>query len=198
MADFSVLSVTPADASLGQRDRLVVAGFCDDASDEAARASGPGYGGRPVPASWRRRRCVRRLSYGQARSTGATRTSGCARPRSRPKIGDGSTRRPRSSTPTPTTLSRRPMPRSSRSKPKIKGRQEGPARQHGHHPGGQGEGAAPHQGLEGDADELKLTTFQRRRAVRAEMDEKLDAIAKRSRRRLYVTPLITLRWSVTA
>ena len=32
--------------------------------------------------------------------------------------------------------------------------------------------------MEGEADDLKLTTFQRRRAVRTEMDEKLDAIAQ--------------------
>jgi ERCC4-related helicase len=52
--------------------------------------------------------------------------------------------------------------------------------------------------LETEADELKLTTFQRRKAVRAEMDDKLDAIAQALKATPTITPLVTLRWSVAA
>ena len=52
--------------------------------------------------------------------------------------------------------------------------------------------------LQNDADELKLTTFQRRKAVRTEMDDRLDAIAHALKSVPTITPLITLRWSVAA
>jgi ERCC4-related helicase len=52
--------------------------------------------------------------------------------------------------------------------------------------------------LEAQADELKLSTFQRRKAVRAEMDDRLDAIAQALKAVPIITPLITLRWSVAA
>lgn len=52
--------------------------------------------------------------------------------------------------------------------------------------------------LEAEADELKLATFQRRKAVRAEMDDRLDTIAQALKAVPTITPLITLRWSVAA
>ena len=50
--------------------------------------------------------------------------------------------------------------------------------------------------MQAEADDLKLTTFQRRRAVRTEMDEKLDAIAQALKATPTVAPLVILRWSV--
>jgi superfamily II DNA or RNA helicase len=52
--------------------------------------------------------------------------------------------------------------------------------------------------MDAEADELKLTTFQRRKAVRAEMDGKLDAIAQALKAMPVITPLVTIRWSVAA
>ena len=50
--------------------------------------------------------------------------------------------------------------------------------------------------MQGEADDLKLTTFQRRRAVRTEMDEKLDAIAQALKATPTIAPLVTIRWTV--
>jgi hypothetical protein len=50
--------------------------------------------------------------------------------------------------------------------------------------------------LQAEADELKLTMFQRRKAIRAEVDQKLDAMAEALKAQPTVTPLLTLRWEV--
>jgi hypothetical protein len=50
--------------------------------------------------------------------------------------------------------------------------------------------------LQAEADELKLTMFQRRKTIRAEVDQKLDAMAEALRTQPTVTPLLTLRWEV--
>jgi len=50
--------------------------------------------------------------------------------------------------------------------------------------------------LQAEADELKLTMFQRRKAIRAEVDQKLDAMAEALKTRPTVTPVLTLRWEV--
>jgi hypothetical protein len=51
--------------------------------------------------------------------------------------------------------------------------------------------------LQAEADELKLTMFQRRRAIRAEVDQKLDAMAEALKVQPTVTPFLTLRWEVS-
>jgi superfamily II DNA or RNA helicase len=50
--------------------------------------------------------------------------------------------------------------------------------------------------LQAEADELKFTMFQRRRAIRAEVDQKLDAMAEALKVEPTVTPFLTLRWEV--
>jgi hypothetical protein len=50
--------------------------------------------------------------------------------------------------------------------------------------------------LQAEADELKLTMFQRRKAIRDEVDQKLDAMAEALKMQPKVTPLLTLRWEV--
>ena len=50
--------------------------------------------------------------------------------------------------------------------------------------------------LQAEADELKLTMFQRRKAIRAEVDQKLDAMAEALKTSPAVSPLFTVRWEV--
>lgn len=52
--------------------------------------------------------------------------------------------------------------------------------------------------MQGEVDELKFTTFQRKKQIRAEVDQKLDAIAAALKATPTVTPLLTLRWTVAA
>jgi len=50
--------------------------------------------------------------------------------------------------------------------------------------------------LQAQADELKMTMFERRKAIRADVDRKLDAMAEALKTEPRVTPLLTLRWEV--
>ena len=52
--------------------------------------------------------------------------------------------------------------------------------------------------MQSEVDELKFTTFQRKKEIRAEVDQKLDAIAAALKATPTVSPLLTLRWSVVA
>jgi superfamily II DNA or RNA helicase len=52
--------------------------------------------------------------------------------------------------------------------------------------------------LEADVDELKMSTFKRRKDLRAEIDEKLDAIANALQATPHVTQIFTLRWTINA
>ena len=52
--------------------------------------------------------------------------------------------------------------------------------------------------MQSEVDELKFTTFQRKKEIRAEVDQKLDAIAAALKSTPTVTPLLTLRWTVNA
>ena len=50
--------------------------------------------------------------------------------------------------------------------------------------------------LQSEADELKLTMFQRRKAIRTEVDQKLDAMAEALKAKPLVTPMLSVRWEV--
>lgn len=50
--------------------------------------------------------------------------------------------------------------------------------------------------LQAEADELKLTMFHRRKAVRAEVDQKLDEMAETLRIKPSVVPMLKIRWEV--
>ena len=50
--------------------------------------------------------------------------------------------------------------------------------------------------LQGDADDIKLSKFERRRQVRKEVSDKLDAFAEQLNKTPKMTPLLTLRWTV--
>jgi hypothetical protein len=50
--------------------------------------------------------------------------------------------------------------------------------------------------LQAEADELKLTMFQRRKAIRSEVDQKFDAMAEALRTQPTIIPVLTLRWEV--
>jgi superfamily II DNA or RNA helicase len=50
--------------------------------------------------------------------------------------------------------------------------------------------------MEGEADELKMTTFKRKKDIRTEIDTKLDAIASTLQATPSITPIVTLRWTV--
>jgi len=52
--------------------------------------------------------------------------------------------------------------------------------------------------MEGEVDELKMTTFQKRKEVRGEIDARLDAIARALQTKPTITPILTLRWTVNA
>jgi uncharacterized phage protein gp47/JayE len=51
--------------------------------------------------------------------------------------------------------------------------------------------------LQNESDELKLTTFQRKKAIRQEVDTKLDNLANALKTTPEVTPVLTVRWEVT-
>ncbi len=50
--------------------------------------------------------------------------------------------------------------------------------------------------LEEERDELKLSTFQRQKAIRAEMDARLDEMAKLLEITPSLTPILTIRWEM--
>lgn len=50
--------------------------------------------------------------------------------------------------------------------------------------------------IEGDSDDLKLSKFERRKQVRKEVSEKLDAVAEQLNQQPSLSTLMTLRWSV--
>ena len=50
--------------------------------------------------------------------------------------------------------------------------------------------------LEAEADELKMTTFQRKKEIRADMDAKLDAIARALQATPQISRVVTLQWIV--
>jgi hypothetical protein len=50
--------------------------------------------------------------------------------------------------------------------------------------------------MQEEADELKMTTFKRKKDIRAEIDAKLDAIANALQAIPSITPIVTLRWTV--
>jgi superfamily II DNA or RNA helicase len=50
--------------------------------------------------------------------------------------------------------------------------------------------------LDAEVDELKMTTFERKKAIRAEIDQKLDAIANVLQAVQLVTAIFTFRWTV--
>ncbi|WP_460253412.1 SNF2-related protein [Acidiphilium sp. MT5] len=50
--------------------------------------------------------------------------------------------------------------------------------------------------MQEEADELKMTTFKRKKDIRAEIDAKLDAIANSLQATPSITPILTLRWTV--
>ncbi|MCI0536998.1 MAG: hypothetical protein L0Z50_17420 [Verrucomicrobiales bacterium] len=50
--------------------------------------------------------------------------------------------------------------------------------------------------LQNESDELKLTTFQRKKAIRQEVDTKLDNLANALKTTPEVTPVLTVRWEV--
>jgi hypothetical protein len=52
--------------------------------------------------------------------------------------------------------------------------------------------------MEGEVDELKMTTFQKRKEVRVEIDARLDAIARALQTKPTVTPILKIRWAVNA
>jgi hypothetical protein len=51
--------------------------------------------------------------------------------------------------------------------------------------------------LQNESDELKLTMFQRKKAIRQEVDTKLDNLANALKTTPKVTPVLTVRWEVT-
>jgi hypothetical protein len=51
--------------------------------------------------------------------------------------------------------------------------------------------------LQNESDELKLTTSQRKKAIRQEVDTKLDNLANALKTTPEVTPVLTVRWEVT-
>lgn len=50
--------------------------------------------------------------------------------------------------------------------------------------------------LQNESDELKLTTFQRKKAIRQDVDTKLDNLANALKMTPDVTPIVTVRWEV--
>jgi superfamily II DNA or RNA helicase len=52
--------------------------------------------------------------------------------------------------------------------------------------------------MEGEVDELKMTTFQKRKEVRVEIDARLDAIARALQTKPIITPILNIRWTVNA
>ena len=51
--------------------------------------------------------------------------------------------------------------------------------------------------LEAEVDELKMTTFQRKKDIRADIDSKLDAIASALQATPEIFPVVTLQWIVS-
>jgi hypothetical protein len=51
--------------------------------------------------------------------------------------------------------------------------------------------------LQNECDDLKLTTFQRKKVIRQEVDTKLDNLANALKTTPEVTPVLTVRWEVT-
>ena len=193
----SVLTVTPADAALGQRDRLVVAGFCDGLYDDAAEhldqetvddlfllpggcsdLQGPCPAERLAPLEQQARSAVnaeveaenRRWLDEETEKLDAYADDIEVAADTQIKQMETEIRAAKKALRGNAAITLEDKVKEQR---RIKA-------------------------LEAQADELKLTTFQRRKAVRAEMDDKLDAIAHALKTVPTITPLVTLRWSVAA
>jgi hypothetical protein len=50
--------------------------------------------------------------------------------------------------------------------------------------------------LQADVDDTKLSKFERRKQIRMEVSEKLDAFAEQLNQQPTIAPLMTLRWTV--
>ena len=50
--------------------------------------------------------------------------------------------------------------------------------------------------LEGDMDDLKFSTHEKRREVRKQVEDMLDEVAESLDRRPAMGPLFTVRWSI--
>jgi hypothetical protein len=50
--------------------------------------------------------------------------------------------------------------------------------------------------LDAEVDELKMATFDRKKAIRAEIDQKLDAIASALQAVQLVSAIFTFRWTI--
>jgi superfamily II DNA/RNA helicase len=191
----SVLSVTPTDPSIGQRDRLIVAGFCDDAPDNTEHHLDqatvddlfllPGTdGGAPeappadqlTPLEAAARAAVtadieaesRRWLDEETEKLDAYADDLEQAAEIRIREMEAEIRAAKKALRGNTAISLDDKIKEQR---RIKT-------------------------IQGEADDLKLTTFQTRRAVRTEMDEKLDAIAQALKVIPTVAPLITIRWTV--
>ena len=191
----SVLSVTPTDPSIGQRDRLIVAGFCDDSPENTAQhfdqatvddlfllpGTDAGAPGMPpddqlAPLEDTARAAVaadieaesRRWLDEETEKLDAYADDLEQAANIRIKDIEADIRAAKKALRSNNTIGLEDKIKEQR---RIKSMQT-------------------------EADDLKLTTFQRRRAVRTEMDEKLDAIAQALKVTPTVAPLLTLRWTV--
>jgi len=193
----AVLSVTPVDSSLGKRDKLVVAGFCDDAADDPGEHLDqatvddlfllPGLEG-DLPSSCPTDQLIPLEQSAQSAVAAEIETENRRWLDEETEKLDAYADDIEEAAETQIKQLETEIRAAKKAlrgntaitlEDKVKEQRRIKA-------------------MEADVDELKLTTFQRRKAVRAEMDEKLDAIAQALKAVPRIAPLVTLRWSVAA